>query len=134
MLEWVKEFKYSAIANKSLQSLFILTCFARVTGETWIRTAMVYEVYEAYEVGMEQIATQTGNYWTIGDSNSSVLRLPFSALPIISLDKWFNGNEEEQLKVARTVNWVCRNSGFMYLKDHGVAEQTIAGVLRAAQV
>ncbi|HKZ02926.1 MAG TPA: 2-oxoglutarate and iron-dependent oxygenase domain-containing protein, partial [Pyrinomonadaceae bacterium] len=44
----------------------------------------------------------------------------FDAIPVIDLQAWFGGSSSVKYGIAKRVNRVCREVGFMYVRNHGI--------------
>jgi isopenicillin N synthase-like dioxygenase len=66
------------------------------------------------------------------DDSLTAQRLSFDEIPIVSLAPWFSGKAKEHLELAQKINSICRNVGFMYIKDHGIPELMLQSVFDAA--
>jgi isopenicillin N synthase-like dioxygenase len=55
------------------------------------------------------------------------------AIPLIDFAPFLNGCQADKLTVARQVRAACETIGFLYLRNHGVPDRTIAATLAAAQ-
>lgn len=48
-----------------------------------------------------------------------------AALPIIDFSRWLNGSPEDKKKVAQELAQACREVGFIYVINHGVAPELL---------
>lgn len=48
-------------------------------------------------------------------------QLPFTAIPVIDVAPLFGGTPSELQRMAAAIDDACRNVGFFYIKNHGVA-------------
>jgi isopenicillin N synthase-like dioxygenase len=55
----------------------------------------------------------------------------FESVPVVDLTGW-RGTGSERLEVAREVDRVFRDVGFMYLAGHGLPQRLLDGAFRAA--
>lgn len=54
-------------------------------------------------------------------------------VPIIDLESWFAGEARAQRELAQVVHRTCRDSGFMYLRNHGISQELIDETFRQAR-
>ena len=67
------------------------------------------------------------------DQNISARKLDWDEIPVIDLSSWFQGNYEEQKKVADEVVSACCTSGFFYIVNHQVPQQLLASVFEVSR-
>ena len=67
------------------------------------------------------------------DQNISARKLDWDEIPVIDLYPWFQGNYEEQKKVADEVVSACCTSGFFYIVNHQVPQQLLASVFEVSR-
>ena len=57
------------------------------------------------------------------DDNLRAQRQSFDAIPVVDVAPLLDGSDV--FKVAKDIRWALSNAGFMYVKNHGVAQQTV---------
>ena len=60
-------------------------------------------------------------------------RIPLEAVPVIDLESFLAGTQEERTQVARRIGEACRNIGFFYIVNHGVPAELRAAVFAEAK-
>jgi len=66
------------------------------------------------------VVTSEQQHIHLSGRDLAATRLPFNRIPLVSLEKWFNGNPREKAALAQEVNSICRSVGFMYLSNHRI--------------
>src|SRR6266540_4625183 len=67
-------------------------------------------------------------------SESSLMnRSIFEAIPVIDLSSWSTEDIVIRKRLAQSVNTVCREVGFMYVKNHGISQSEIDQVFKEAR-
>jgi len=51
--------------------------------------------------------------------------MPFNEVPIVDLRHWSSGDVPERHRIAQIVNSVCRQVGFMYVRNHNISRSLI---------
>jgi isopenicillin N synthase-like dioxygenase len=59
-------------------------------------------------------------------------QVPFDAIPVVDLRPWFSGDARARERIARQVNRICREVGFMYVKNHGISESLVERTFKQA--
>ena len=54
--------------------------------------------------------------------------------PTIDVDKFFNSTEKEQADYGQEVDLICRETGFLLLKNHGVSKNIITNLWSCAEI
>ena len=52
-------------------------------------------------------------------------RLDFDAIPVIDFGPFLDGTDEQKRQVAEEIGEACRQIGFFYIKNHGIADGVI---------
>jgi isopenicillin N synthase-like dioxygenase len=55
-------------------------------------------------------------------------------IPIIDLDAWFHGNEQQRHNLCARINKICHDIGFFYIINHGIPESISDEYLRMAKL
>ena len=53
--------------------------------------------------------------------------------PIVDIEKYFNSNKIEKDNYSQEVDAICRNSGFLAIKNHGIDQPVIEGIWNATE-
>ena len=53
--------------------------------------------------------------------------------PIVDIEKYFNSNKIEKDNYSQEVDAICRNSGFLAIKNHGIEQSVIDGIWNATE-
>ena len=53
--------------------------------------------------------------------------------PIVDIEKYFNSNKIEKDNHSQEVDAICRNSGFLAIKNHGIDQPVIEGIWNATE-
>ena len=59
--------------------------------------------------------------------------MPFQSIPVIDLAPLVTGDGASVQEVVSALDYACRNIGFFYIRNHGVAEDLCTGVVREAK-
>lgn len=53
--------------------------------------------------------------------------------PIVDIEKYFNSNKIEKDNYSQEIDTICRNSGFLAIKNHGIDQPVIEGIWNATE-
>ena len=53
--------------------------------------------------------------------------------PIVDIEKYFNSNKIEKDNYSQEIDTICRNSGFLAIKNHGIDQSVIDGIWNATE-
>ena len=53
------------------------------------------------------------------------------AIEVLNLDPWFNGDDKDKSRLAVKTNAVCHETGFFYIRNHGISEAVCADYFAA---
>lgn len=59
--------------------------------------------------------------------------MDFSAIPLIDFAPFLHGDDTQRRAVAAQIGAACRNSGFFYLKNHGIEADRFARIYQAGK-
>jgi hypothetical protein len=65
-------------------------------------------------------------------SNAPARDCRFDEIPVIDISGIYD-SVERRMELAREIKWAAENTGFFYIKNHGIEEDVIRGAQDAAK-
>ena len=53
--------------------------------------------------------------------------------PVFDIKKYFDSNDVERIEYGRKVDLICRETGFLAIKNHGISKHVIKNILDAVE-